>query len=211
MKKRMSTRQAVRVIGRPIFTTGEVARLTQTATSVATRVLGSMAKHGEVTRVLKGVWCQPQDPRFSIYALIHYLSGAHRAYVSFLSAMHLHGIIEQIPQIVHAATTGHTKLRRTPVGTFAFHRITPSLFGGLDWYREGREFLIATPEKALVDSLYLSSRRGKAFGHFPELEFGPSFGFRRARQWARRIPAGPIQRHVVARLGQLQAARGQHR
>lgn len=205
MRKRMSTMQAVRAIDRPIFTTGEIARLAQTALSVTTRVLGSMAKRGEVTRVVRGLWCRPQDPRFSVYALVHYLAGENRAYVSFLSALHLHGIIEQIPQLVYAATTGHTKLRKTPVGTFSFHRITPTLFGGFDWYRESREFLIATPEKALVDSLYLSSRKGRQFGYFPELEFGPTFSFRRAKQWTRRIPDGPIRRHVVARLDHLRA------
>lgn len=201
--KRMSTMQAVRAVDRPIFTTSEIARLANTSVSVTTRVLGSMAQRGEVRRVVRGLWCQPEDPRFSVYALVQYLTGTNRAYVSFLSALHLYGIIEQIPHVVYAATTGHTKLRTTPVGTFSFHRITPKLFGGFDWYRENRQFLIATPEKALVDSLYLSSRRGRRFGFFPELEFGRSFSFRRAGQWARRIPQGPIRRHVLARLERL--------
>jgi len=207
MTKRMSTRQAVRLIGRPIFTTSEIARLAGTAPSVTTRVLGRMAREGELRWVVRGLWCQPQDPRFSAYALVPYLAGTNRAYVSFLSALHLHGMLEQIPQLVYAATTGHTKLRRTPAGAFSFHRITPSLFGGFDWYRGSREFLIATPEKALVDSLYLSSRKGRQFGHFPELEFGPAFSFRRAAQWTRRIPEGPIRRHVVSRLESLRERR----
>ena len=204
MTKHMSIRQAVRVVDRPIFTTSEITRLTHTAQSVTTRVLTSMAGREEVRRVARGLWCQPQDPRFSVYSLIHYLAGHNRVYVSFLSALHLHGIVEQIPQLIYAATTGHTKLRRTPFGAFSFHRITPTLFAGFDWYQEDREFLIATPEKALVDSLYLSSRKGRQFGHFPELEFGPTFSFRRAKQWTRRIPDGPIRRHVVAGLDRIQ-------
>jgi predicted transcriptional regulator of viral defense system len=206
----MSTRQAIRAIDRPVFTTGEIARLMQTATSVATRVLGTMAGRGEITHAARGGWYQPRDPRFTVYVLVHYLSGANRAYVSLLSALHLHGMIEQIPQVVYAATTGHTKVRTTPAGTFSFHRITPGLFGGFDWYRGGREFLIATPEKALVDALYLSSRKGRAFGHFPELEFGRTFSFRRARWWARRIPSGPIRDHVVARLDELRMHERRH-
>jgi len=200
----MSTRQALRSIDHPIFTTGEIARLARTATSVTTRVLTAMAARGEVRHAGRGVWYQPQDPRFSVYALVHYLSGGSRAYVSFLSALHLHGIVAQIPQVVFAATTGHTKVRRTPAGTISFHRITPALFGGFDWYRGERQFLIATPEKALIDSLYLSSRKGRQFGRFPELELSPAFSFRRARQWARRIPPGPIRRHVEAKLSDLQ-------
>jgi hypothetical protein len=59
----------------------------------------------------------PEDPRFSPFALGPFLSGAHRAYLSFLSPLHLHGLIVQVPQVIYAATTGHTARRRTPVGT----------------------------------------------------------------------------------------------
>lgn len=34
---------------------------------------------------------------------------------------------------------------------------------------------VASPEKALVDSFHLSSRRGKRFGSFPELDLGGTF------------------------------------
>ena len=201
--RRMSTAQAVRAIGRPIFTTGEIARLAHSSLSVTSRVLRSMATRGGVKRVVRGVWYLPDDPRFSVYSLIHYLAGGHRAYISFVSALHLQGIIEQIPQLVYAATTGHTKLLRTSVGTFSFHRLTPELFGGFDWYQDRRDFLIATPEKALVDSLYLSSRRSARFRFFPELEFPKSFSFRRAIRWARLIPYGLIRRHALTRLEEI--------
>lgn len=201
--KRMSIAQAVRAVGRPIFTTGEIARLAYTSPSVTTRVLGSMARRGALRRVVRGLWAESDDPRFSAHALVHYLAAGNRAYVSFLSALHLHGIIEQIPQIIYAATTGHTKVQKTTFGTFSFHRLHPAFFGGFDWYGENRDFLIATPEKALVDSLYLSTRRGRRFGYFPELGFARTFSFRRAEEWVRRIPEGPIRRHVAQRLRRL--------
>jgi hypothetical protein len=112
-------------------------------------------------------------------------------------------MIEQIPHSVFCATTGHTRLKRTPVDTFSFHRIHPNFFAGFDWYRGGREFLIATPEKALVDSLYLSSRRGKQFGFFPEIEFGREFRFREVQRWAKQIPDPRIRKYVQERLKAL--------
>jgi len=45
------------------------------------------------------------------------------------------------------------------MGTFSVHQIAPSLFNGFDWYTGGGNFLIAEPEKALVDSLIYQPAR----------------------------------------------------
>jgi predicted transcriptional regulator of viral defense system len=117
--------------------------------------------------------------------------------------MHLHGLIDQIPQVIFVATIGRSKLTRTRFGTYSFHRLQPSLFDGFEWNRGGTNFLIANPEKALVDSLYLSSRRGRRFRYFPELNLGPEFSFSKARQWAKRIPYSSIQSYVMTCLETL--------
>jgi len=59
-----------------------------------------------------------------------------------------------------------------------------------------------------VDSLYLSSRRGKRFGFFPELELREGFRLRDAIGWAERIPYPKIQKYV---LGQLRALQKRYR
>lgn len=207
MTRRLSSAQAVREIGRPIFTTKEIADFSGGSLSVTSRVLARMERQRLITRVIKGLWCVPSDPRFTAYALVHFLSGTRRAYVSFVSALHLHGLIEQIPQIVYAATTGHTRLVRTPVGAFSFHRIAPSMFAGFEWYGDRRDFLIAAPEKALVDSLYLSSRRGRRFRFLPELDTSANFRFRRTEEWARRIPDVPVRTYVLKKLGEIKSRR----
>ena len=89
------------------------------------------------------------------------------------------------------------------MGTFSVHQIAPSLFNGFDWYTGGGNFLIAEPEKALVDSLYLSARKKKHFTHFPELEFTDSFSFEKAREWIGRIPDARIRAYVQKRLDRL--------
>jgi hypothetical protein len=80
------------------------------------------------------------------------------------------------------------------------HQIAPAIFDGFDWYKGEGNFLIAEPEKALVDSLYLSSRKEKQFGSFPELHFPPGFSFKKAARWVRRIPEKKIRSYVLERL-----------
>ncbi len=200
---RLPIRKAIRAIGRPVFTTREIALLAGGSLSAVSHSLKRMERQEIVRGVARGLWCDPADPRFTPFLLVPFLAGGHQAYVSFLSALNLHGMIEQIPHNVFCATTGHTRLRRTPVGTFSFHRIHPNFFAGFDWYRGGREFLIATPEKALVDSLYVSSRRGKQFGFFPEIEFKKGFRFDEAQRWVKQIPDQRIRKYVQKRLKSL--------
>jgi len=204
---RLHIGKAIQAIGRPVFTSREIALLAGGSLSVS-HSLGRMERQGVIPKVARGLWCDYSVPRFTPFLLVPFLAGSHLAYVSFVSALNLHGMIEQIPQSTFCATTGHTRLRKTPVGTFSFHRIHPNFFAGFDWYRGGRDFLIATLEKALVDSLYLSSRRGKQFRFFPEIDLGSGFRFRDAEAWAERIPYPRIRKYVHK---QLEALRYQHR
>ena len=208
MSRSLSVPQAVQRIDRPVFTTREIAAVRSGSVAATSQALGRLERDGLLVRVRRGVWCAPSDPRFTPFALVPFLAGGHAAYVSFLSALHLHGLIDQIPRTVYAATTGHTCERNTPVATYSYHRIDPRLFAGYDWYGDGQAFLVASPEKALVDCLYLSSRRGRRFGSFPELERTPTFSTGRARAWVRRIPDARIRSHVAAKLATLEWSAG---
>ncbi|HHR85991.1 MAG TPA: hypothetical protein ENL23_06555 [Candidatus Acetothermia bacterium] len=199
MNSRVNVAQAIRTMGSAVFTTRQIAALRGGSLSATSQALARMEQRGLVQKVTRGVWCIPDDPRFSRYSLVPLLAGGHRAYVSLISALHLHGLIEQIPEIVYAVTTGHTRVRKTSIGTYSYHRIQPHFFAGFDWYGDKQDFLVATPEKALVDSLYLSSRKGKRFGFFPEINLGAGFNFKLAYEWARRIEHDPWTRDYVLR------------
>jgi len=198
--ERVPILRVLRDLGRPVFTTRELASLKKTSLSSASQILGRLARSGLTLRLSRGLWCDPEDPRFSALAVVPFLLATDRGYVSFFTALHLNGVIEQIPQVIQVATTGHGRRVLTPVGTFEFHRIDPRLFGGFNWFGGRQQFLIASPEKALVDCLYLSTRRGRRFGLFPELDFPRGFSARRARQWARRIPDPGIRDQVLHKL-----------
>jgi predicted transcriptional regulator of viral defense system len=193
----MTTAQAVLAMGNPVFTTRQIAAIRGGSLSATSQALARMDKQGLVKKATRGVWCIPDDLRFTLFALVPMLAGTHRAYVSMISALHLHGLIEQIPQIVFAATTGHTRVRQTTLGSYSYHRIHPDFFAGFDWYGRRQDFLVASPEKALVDTLYLSSRKGKRFRFFPEINRGANIDFERAGEWAERIAHDAWTRQFV--------------
>ncbi len=190
----------IKKIERPVFATRELVSLSGKSASAINQSLVHLEKQGLVQRVYRGVWSQGDQRNVSPYQMIPLLFDKHRAYVSFLSALHLHGIVEQIPQVITLASTAHSRSVSTSLGTFQIHKICPEFFQGFSWYKKTGKFLIAEPEKALVDCLYLSTRKKKQFGHFPELYLGKKFCFKSARTWVRKIKDDKIRLCVKRKL-----------
>jgi hypothetical protein len=100
------------------------------------------------------------------------LLGNEQGYVSFASALHLHDVIEQIPRAIQVATTGHARKLSTPVGAYEFFHLAPGMMRhGIDWSDTRIPYRLAAPEKALLDVLYISIRRGRRFRSLPEIEW----------------------------------------
>ena len=191
---------SIKKLGRPVFTTHEIVTISVKSTSTIVQTLNRLVKQGLIIKIYRGVWAEAGVGRVSAFEVIPYLFPRQRVYVSFISALHLHGILEQIPHVITLASTAHTSAFRTKAGVFEVHQIAPAIFDGFDWYKGEGSFLIAEPEKALIDSLYLSSRKKKQFGHFPELRLPPEFSFKRAAKWVERIPEEKIRLYISKRL-----------
>ncbi len=197
----------IRRIRRPAFTTREVAALSGKTMSAATQGLNYLVRLGILMKIRRGLWADLGNDRLSPLAIVPYIASDHRAYVSFVSALHFRGLVEQIPHIVTVASTAHSKTIRTPLATYRIHRISPDFFDGFDWYGKSRDVLMASAEKALVDSLYLSVHRKKQYRFFPELHFPASFSFKRAESWARKIPSPRARARVLKDLEKLKTDR----
>jgi len=193
----------IKRLNRPVFTTHELASLSGKSLPAVSKALRLLERKGLIVKIYRGIWADFGSEKLSPYIIIPYLFPRHRAYVSFVSALHLYGIIEQIPQVVTLASMIHTRVIKTKIGTFSVHKISPAFFDGFDWYKGTGNFLIAEPEKALVDSLYLSARKKKQFGYFPELHFPKSFSFKKTREWAKDIPDPKISSYVQKKLPAL--------
>lgn len=201
---KLSVLETIKQLRRRVFTTREISDYCGGTLSNTTQALNYLSRKKIILKISRGIWgLEIGSERLSAYMVIPFLLHSHRAYVSFISALHLHGIIEQIPQITTLASTNHTKIIRTKLGAFYIHKIAPSFFKGFNWYKGTGSFLIAEPEKALIDCLYMSTRKKKQFGYFPELHFPKSFSFNKAKRWANSIPDGKIRASVIKKLDKL--------
>lgn len=192
---------AIKQLRRNVFTTFEVAAICGKTSSNVIQILNRFEKESIIIKAARGIWVlNIGRETISQYSLIPFLLRQERVYVSFISALHLYGIIEQIPQAIALASTSHTKTIRTKFGIFYIHRISPHFFKGFDWYKGDGKFLIAEPEKALIDCLYLSARKKKQFSYFPELRFPKSFSFKKTFKWAKQIRDSKIRAYVIKQL-----------
>ena len=106
------------------------------------------------------------------------------AYASGEWALHHHGVLLQVPHICTIITlkgsVGLSRSLKYQDATLEFSRIAPSLFFGFE--RKGR-YDLATPEKALLDLLYLR-------GEIPladELEIG-EIDFEKLQHFSKKFP-----------------------
>jgi len=82
----------------------------------ASKRLLRLAEKKLLTRITKGLWANTSHPHFHPPACVPYLLGKEQGYVSFLTALHLHGLISQIPKTIQIATTGHARTLNGSVG-----------------------------------------------------------------------------------------------
>jgi predicted transcriptional regulator of viral defense system len=176
---------ALRRLGARVIDTADAAAVLRLTPAATTKTLSRLARAGLLANVRHGTWWLGETP--DPYALPQHLTAPLESYVSLHSALHLHGLIEQIPAVVYAVSMARTQRVSTRAGTFSIHHVAAEVFGGYE--QTGAGVNLATAEKALFDFAYLSAGRSRLFTALPELEL-PA-GFRRAelKRWVERIPS----------------------
>ena len=106
---------------------------------------------------------RPADRRqeASLYFVSNYLY--RPSYVSLLSALEFHGLIPEAVGVVQAVTTRRRNHWETPLGRFHYDSLDRNRFWGYREYTSTAvtpvplqaRFLLAVPEKALIDLFYL--------------------------------------------------------
>ena len=164
----------------PFFLTKEAAIVLGVSVNYATIILSRLAKQGAIARLVKGRWAYSQsvDPLLLPSILVYPLM----AYVSLYSALYYHGMINQVPNVIFAVSQGKTKVFQTPLGKVSVHSINSVLFTGYEVCGP-RSLLIATPEKALFDTLYLIPARSNLFKRLTEIELPENFQFSLLNEW----------------------------
>jgi predicted transcriptional regulator of viral defense system len=189
----------LRGLGKPVVTTNDVSLALGVERSAATQTLKRLAADGLVKKIRHGLWAV--DPAVDPLALPEYLTAPFPSYVSFQSALFLHGMVSQIPEVIYVASLAQTRKVKTKLGAFSIHRLAPKFFGGHALKESGVR--LATPEKVLLDVLYLGPTRSRMFAHLPEVEIPKGFDRRKAYDWVARIPTSPRRTSVERRLERL--------
>ena len=112
-------------------------------------------------RVKKGLYVVSGDsaPPYSRHILANLVYGP--SYVSLESALSFYGMIPERVVEITSVTCNRDKSFSTPAGEFSYRYLRPAYhFLGVaqEELSDGRHFLIATPEKALVDKLWFSRK-----------------------------------------------------
>ena len=79
------------------------------------------------------------------------------SYISLHTALSFYGIIPESVVEITSVTTQKTCRYENAFGQFSYQTIRPRLFWGFEpkTMRDGKQYMMATPEKAIIDLLYL--------------------------------------------------------
>lgn len=114
-----------------------------------------MVKNGTLVKIRRGLYeTDPNVPAYLLAGVVYSPS-----YISFSYALSHYGLIPERVEICTSATFGknRNKMFQTPLGTFSYRDIPKEAYPhGVCWKQEGNySYLIASPEKALCDMLYI--------------------------------------------------------
>jgi predicted transcriptional regulator of viral defense system len=135
-----------------------------------------------------GIWLL--DRAATAESLAGEITAPYPSYVSHVSALYTHGVIDQVPSDIHVVSTAAPRRLESSRGAFRLHRMPVELFGG---FSTVRGVSLATPEKALFDWAYLSAAAGKPNARLPETEWPASFRRAEVDTWIRRISSPRLQ------------------
>ncbi|MBI4061537.1 MAG: type IV toxin-antitoxin system AbiEi family antitoxin domain-containing protein [Elusimicrobia bacterium] len=160
--------------GLRVFTTADFITLSGLAAAAATHALSRLAAQGLIARIKRGVWASRLAADLNAYEAVAYLRAPWPAYISLYSALADYGIVEEIPHVVYGVSPAPPKRYQTAIGDFSIHHLPARLIWGYRVARPGKtSYLLAEPEKAFLDTVYLALIPRSVIG----------FPHKRGRRW----------------------------
>jgi predicted transcriptional regulator of viral defense system len=116
-----------------------------------------LLRSGELVRIRKGLYLSTTTSiPYSKEILANLIYGP--SYVSLEYALQHHGLIPEAVRVITSVTTGRKKRYSTPVGIFDYAHLPERCFAPGSQYElvdSTRSYMIASPAKALFDTLFL--------------------------------------------------------
>lgn len=142
----------------PIFSSSQLSSLTSNP-QVLKNQLTLWQKQGLVLRLKRGFYILNEEDR-KINPSRTFIANqlVSPSYVSTEYALSFYGFIPERVEDLTSVTTKKTTIIRNKFGVFRYQHVKPACFRGFEQIvkGEGFSFFIATPEKAVVDFLYLN-------------------------------------------------------
>ncbi len=135
------------------------------------RQLSRWKKAGKVYQLRRGLYSlAPPFQKIKPHPFLAANRLLPASYVSLQSALAYYGMIPEYVPVTTSVTTGRPVEWVTPLGIFDFRRIRIDFFDGYNWVDLGEKqsAFIASPEKALLDLVYLQPG-GDTFDYLSEL------------------------------------------
>lgn len=151
-----NTTEIINVLSRKnisVFSATDFARLFKiNRPDTVYKKLDRLIKKKIITRIIKGKYLFGLNPPDD-FTLANFLY--QPSYISLESALSFHGIITGFPYAIASVTPRKTKkyLISGKEKEYEYTHLAPKLFWG---YEKKEQFLMASPEKAVLDYLYLA-------------------------------------------------------
>lgn len=116
------------------------------------------ARAGKIIRLKRGLYTLPEERRSARFSLLWLANTLYSpSYLSMEFALSWHDMIPERVSVMTSVTRLKTKIFQNPLGRFAYQHLKEDLFFGFETMRDENkaQVLIARPEKALLDWLYL--------------------------------------------------------
>lgn len=187
-----------------VFQTADAASCLNISFAYASKILGRLADAGFLIHLMRSRWTflDKVEP----LQLPEYLTAPHPCYISLQSALYYHGIISQIPSAIYAISLARSQTIRNNLGLFSIHHIHADFFFGFEYIGKAG-IKMATPEKALIDTLYLSPTNSRLFKALPEIEISTRFKIVEARKIIKKIKSARLRTIVTRKFNILISSR----
>jgi predicted transcriptional regulator of viral defense system len=147
----MKLLKKLKEIDKLYYTTNDIRKVEKYTVDSLYVILSRLVNNGELIRLASGIYILPE--RYGEIETIANLLYTP-SYLSFESALSKYGILSQIPYTLSFATT--RKSRKKTLGSYPveYRQLQSGLF--FEFTQTNNGIFIASPEKALFDTLYLS-------------------------------------------------------
>jgi predicted transcriptional regulator of viral defense system len=172
--------RALRTRGLQVVTPLELQQVLGVSAVAARFLVHRYAKRGLLVKLRKGLYGVADRPPAEL-VVANRLYGP--SYLSFEWALSYHHLIPETVYTITSATPRPTRVFAALGKTFEYHRVKSSAFTGYEPVTIGPDtVLLATPEKALVDTLYFVDLKRRSLNDRLNLRV---LRWRRAEAYAR--------------------------